>query len=152
MEFKRHEISKSIWRTPKLSFFPHSSYISYDWDRKCLMLLPLQMKQDTWPQDGGKVLRQQWVVYLFFFFRAVREALQKVGPTSFGKTLDDQKLIKLMSFALSFLTAQGYCNVWHLIDAQDTSCLDRLQYIWGRKITCHRQNFLRNDIPITAHQ
>ena len=43
----------------------------------------------------------------FFFFRAVREALQKVGPTSFGNSLAEQKLIRLVSFCYAILHCSG---------------------------------------------
>ena len=44
---------------------------------------------------------------VFFFFRAVREALQKVEGNSFGKPLAKQKLIRLVSFCSAILDCSG---------------------------------------------
>ena len=44
---------------------------------------------------------------VFLFFKAVREALQKVGPTPLKKPLAEQKLISLASFCIAILDCSG---------------------------------------------
>ena len=118
MELKA--FSKSIWRTPTPSLFPHSSYISFvawiidsapplmatpSWFRQKISNASFFAKETkhlttrrrkTSPTAMGRTP-------VFLSVKAVREALQKVGPTSFGKPLAAQKLIRLVSFCIANL-------------------------------------------------